>query len=210
MDILSKLLGGLARVKMMRLFLLNASTIFETRDIATRSKITQPTVRSELITLKTMGFVRQKSIIKEPVSKRKGLKKKQVTGYALNPSFPYLAQMRALLIDPDFLKQADLLERFKPTGKIKLLVAAGIFIQNEESRVDLLIVGDNLKRTAIEHIIRSLEAEIGRELIYALFETQDFIYRLNMYDKLVRDILDYPHDKIIDTQEFSTFPAKKS
>ena len=43
-----------------------------------------------------------------------------------------------------------------------------------------------------------------------LFETKEFIYRLNMYDKLVRDIIDYPHEVILQAKELSTQALKKA
>ena len=43
----------------------------------------------------------------------------------------------------------------------------------------------------------SIEAELGKELRYAAFETLDFQYRLGIYDKLIRDILDSQHQKIL-------------
>ena len=66
-----------------------------------------------------------------------------------------------------------------------------------------------MKRGRIEGGIRKLEAEIGMELAYTVFDTKEFIYRLNMYDKLVRDILDYPHEVILQTKELSTQILKK-
>ena len=60
-----------------------------------------------------------------------------------------------------------------------------------------------MKRGKIEEGIRKLEAEIGAELVYAIFDTKEFIYRLNMYDKLVRDILDYPHEVLLQAKELS-------
>jgi len=92
---------------------------------------------------------------------------------------------------------------------VKFLLVSGIFIKNKDSRVDLLIVGDKMKRGKIEEGIRKLEAEIGAELVYAIFETKEFIYRLNMYDKLVRDILDYPHEVLLQAKELSTQALKK-
>jgi len=89
-------------------------------------------------------------------------------------------------------------------------VVAGVFTKNEDSRVDLLIVGDKMKRAKIEAGIRRLEAEIGTELVYAVFETKEFIYRLSMYDKLVRDILDFPHEVLIQSKELSTQALKKT
>jgi hypothetical protein len=49
----------------------------------------------------------------------------------------------------------------------------------------------------LDNIIKSIEAEMGHEIRYAVFETKEFTYRLGMFDKLIRDILDYPHEKII-------------
>ena len=90
------------------------------------------------------------------------------------------------------------------------MIVSGVFIKNEDSRVDLLIVGDKMKRGKIEEGIRKLEAEIGAELVYAIFETKEFLYRLNMYDKLVRDIIDYPHEVLLQAKELSpTLIAKK-
>ena len=81
---------------------------------------------------------------------------------------------------------------------MKLIVLAGVFLQKEDSRADILIVGDELKKKSIENGLRAIEAEVGKELSYALFDTQDFLYRMNVYDKFVRDILDFPHEKVYD------------
>ena len=93
---------------------------------------------------------------------------------------------------------------------MKLVVTSGIFIKNHDSRVDLLIVGDKMKRGKIEEGIKRIEAEIGMELVYAVFETKEFLYRLNMYDKLVRDILDYPHEVVLPAKELSTQVLQKA
>ncbi len=101
---------------------------------------------------------------------------------------------------------------FKKVGQVKLVIISGLFIKNNDSRVDLLIVGDKLNRAKIENGIRKLEAEIGAELVYAIFDTKEFIYRFNMYDKLVRDILDYPHQVLLqgkELAELSTQSLKK-
>jgi hypothetical protein len=46
--------------------------------------------------------------------------------------------------------------------------------------------------------MRRLESEIGRELRYTMLVSEDFLYRLNMNDKLVRDTFDYPHRIVFD------------
>ena len=88
-------------------------------------------------------------------------------------------------------------KKFKRSGRVKLLLLSGVFNHNPGARLDLLVVGDNLKRPVVDRIIRSLESEIGKELAYAAFETSEFIYRASMYDKLIRDVIDFPHEKVI-------------
>jgi hypothetical protein len=124
--------------------------------------------------------------------------KKKVSNWHLEPNFEYLLPLQNLLINTRPLRPNEILKRLANVGKLKMVIVAGVFIQNLDSRVDLLIVGDNLKRASIDRIVKIMEAEIGKELVFAAFETADFHYRLGMYDKLIRDILDYPHQKLLD------------
>ena len=192
MEILEKILGNSARVKIMRLFLLNRSKGFTSKDIVKRSRVGRDIVRRELRLLSIVGFI----------------KKRNVSWY-FNSAFKYGGEFEDLLVRSDSLNKETILDNFKKVGRVKLVIASGLFIKNEDSRVDLLIVGDKMKRGKIEEGIRKLEAEIGTELVYAVFETKEFLYRLNMYDKLVRDILDYPHEVLLQTKELSTQALKK-
>ena len=206
MEILAKLFGSQARVRIMRLFLLNSEAIFEIEDIVSRSRVTKSNVRKELNALLSMGFVKSKIIIKEG---SRGAKKK-INAFYLNNSFRYLSSIRDVLVDPTLLVQEDLRDRFRPAGKIKLMIIAGVFIGESKSRVDLLLVGDKLKKNAINQIVKGLEAEIGKELDYVVFDGEEFKYRLDMYDKLVCDVLDLPHEKLIDNGQVSTYTYKTS
>lgn len=191
MEILGKLFGSTARVKLMRLFLLNPSTSFPTAEISKRSRVTVNTLKKELKLLNSVGYI-----------------KKRQKDWIFNASFKYTVELEDLLVNSDSVDNSSLYEVFKKAGKIKLLIAAGIFIKNKDSRVDLLIVGDRLKRAKIEDIIHKLESEIGTELAYAIFDSKEFTYRLNMYDKLIRDILDFPNEVVFQTKEFSTQSLK--
>lgn len=192
MEILGKILGSEARVKIMRLFLLNKSQSFKNKDIARRSRVNAPTVRRELKLLFSIGFVKKRSL-----------------DWSFNPSFKYAPELEGLLVSADTLDKEAILDNFKKAGRIKLLLVSGIFIKNKDSRVDLLVVGDKIKKGKIEDEVRKLEAEMGAELTYAIFDTKEFIYRLNMYDKLVRDILDFPHEVVLQAKELSTQALKK-
>ncbi|MDP3014173.1 MAG: hypothetical protein Q8M92_08040, partial [Candidatus Subteraquimicrobiales bacterium] len=132
--------------------------------------------------------------------------KKRAMNWYFNPLFKYSSEFEELLANPDTIDKEKIANNFKKTGKIKLLLISGVFIKNSDSRVDLLIVGDKIKRNKAEKEIHKLEAEIGTELTYAIFDTKEFSYRLNMYDKLIRDILDFPHEIILQAKELSPTP----
>lgn len=193
MEILGKILGSLARVKIMRLFLLNRNKSFKGKEIVKRSRVNPRVISRELKLLMSVGFI-----------------KKRTADYIFDPSFKYAHELEGLLVNSDTLNKQDIAGSLRRVGRVKLVIVSGIFIKNRDSRVDLLIVGDNMKRGKIEEEIRKLEAEIGAELVYAIFNTKEFIYRLNMYDKLIRDILDFPHEVLLQTKELSTQTLKKS
>lgn len=196
MEILGKILGNPARVKIMRLFLLNKGKGFKNSDITKRSRVSAEFVRRELRLLDSIGFVKKRS--------------KTSNEWCFNTLFKYASEFEHLLVRSDTLNKKVILDYFKKVGKVKLLIISGVFMKNNESRVDLLIVGDKMKRRKIDEGIKKLEAEIGVELVYAVFDTKEFIYRLNMYDKLVRDILDFPHSVVLQAKELSTQTLKKA
>jgi hypothetical protein len=185
MEILSKLFGSETKVKMMRLFLFNPETVFDAQDIADRSKSDISKVRRELSNMEKTGMVKKKV-------GRGGRK-----GFVLDPQFSYLVPLQNFLINVEPLQPKEIVNRFSRLGSIKLILVAGVFTQEPESRVDILVVGDHVKKAAMENTIKTLESEIGKELRYAYFTTDDFKYRLSMCDKLTRDILDYPHRKLV-------------
>lgn len=192
MEILGKILGNSARVKIMRLFLSNKGKGFNNKEVVKRSRVSPDMARREIRLLASVGFI-----------------KKHGDNWSFNALFKYGGDFEDLLLGSDILSKEAILETFKKVGRIKLIVVSGVFIKNPDSRVDLLIVGDKMKRSKIEEGIKKIEAEMGGELVYAVFDSKEFIYRLNMYDKLVRDILDYPHEIVLQTKELSSQSLKK-
>ena len=193
MDILEKLFGNVSRVKLLRLFLFNPGVIFTRSDIVTRSKVPKNKLAPELSLFKRIKFIKEKKIKTKIGEKFSGR-----IGFEFDPSFP-LGQSLKTLLNSDFLrKKANIAKRFKNCGRLKLVVLAGMFLDNYDGRIDLFIVGDQLKKKTIDSIIKTIEADIGRELSYSMLETEDFLYRLSSSDKFIRDVFDYPHERVID------------
>jgi putative NADH-flavin reductase len=111
--------------------------------------------------------------------------------------------LKNLLVDASPASRERMLKFFKNRGKIRLLVLGGIFAGDfsgdrlmDAERLDLLVVGET-KRTATEKFIKKIEAEVGKELNWTLMSTPEFERRLAMHDKLLRDLLDFPHEFLI-------------
>lgn len=192
MDTLQKLFGSAARVRVLRLFLMNPEGIFDIDDISKRSKISLAPLRKEVKMLLEIGFIKERRYLKLVPQKNGIFVKKSRTGYGLHPKFPYITPLKALVTEIS-VGRDDIAARFRGAGNIKLIVIAGIFLDEPDSRVDILIVGDKLNKPVIQNSLRHIEAELGKELTYAVMDTPEFDYRYGIYDKFIRDILDYPH-----------------
>ncbi len=198
-DILEKLFGSAAKVKIMRLFLFNPEGSFDIDQIIERSKVTPTAARQEITLLEKMGMLKDRSFFKDViVGRKKIVEKRRVNGWTLDQNFEYLKPLQSLLTHVSPKRNKYILRKLSRVGKLKLVIISGFFIQNWDSRVDLLVVGDNLKKGTLDNIVKTIESEMGKEIRYASFETPDFQYRLGVYDKLVRDILDYSHEAILD------------
>ncbi|MFC1615163.1 hypothetical protein ACFL22_01260, partial [Patescibacteria group bacterium] len=197
---LSKLFSSKPLIKIMRLFLLNPETSFESKDVVTRSKVTSAALRTEMKILHDIGFIKKKSFFKEKPTRSKTGKptKKRVQGWCLDDTFPHLHPLRILLTGSDVLDKKETIKKFQKAGKIKLIVLSGIFLKEENGRIDMLIVGDDIKKKSIDNTLKGVESEVGKELSYSVMNTKEFHYRLGMCDKFVRDILDYPHEILLD------------
>lgn len=178
---ISHLFGSEAKVKIMRLFVFNKTAIFTAKTVSDRVQTGPRVVRKELSSLIKAGLIH-----------------KRARGYVLNNEYDYLKAVERFLLEASPITEKEIIRKLSKTGAIRLILTSGVFKQDSEARVDLLVVGDKLKEGKLLKAISSLEAELGRELRYAAFETPDFKYRVGIYDKLVRDILDYPHRKLVD------------
>jgi len=201
MEILEKLFGSAARVKMLRLFVLNPGEVFDFDQVINRAKVDASEARREIHMMERIGLLRKKSFFKDVEvgkGKKMHVERHRVAGWTLDEFFSYREPLEHMLVHINPNRNTELLTKLQKVGKLKLVIISGLFIQNWDSRIDLLIVGDLLKKGTLENVIKTIESEIGKEIRYTAFETADFQYRLGIYDKLIRDILDFPHEKILD------------
>lgn len=198
MEILERLFGSSARVKVMKLFLFNPEELLEKTEIIKKTKCSSSSIQKELKDLSDIGLIKKRVFIQSTQMKSGKTKKKKVQGFILNTSFKYLNNLKNLLINNEPFNHNEIIKKMNKAGKIKLIVVSGLFIQEDDSRLDIFVVGDDLKERAVKAVIGKMESEIGKELRYSFFNTNDFKYRYSVCDRLVRDVFDYPHQVVVD------------
>lgn len=186
MDTLEKIFGGAARVKLMRLFLFNPTLYYETSDVVDRSKVDASRARREL------NFLAKVALIK------KSSRGKNTVVWYLNEKFPYLVEFQRLLLQTSLVHKQPIMKKISKIGRLKLIVFSGIFKELWDSRLDILVVADSAKKGTADSVMASIEAELGKEIRFAVLDSEDFKYRLGVGDRLIRDVLDYPHEVVLD------------
>ena len=152
--------------------------------------------------LKELGLIRASSarLATLPLGKTKVKRRfvaKRTKIFAANKDFPLFGELRALALKSAPHAKGPLAAKIKRVGAIKLAVLAGVFIDNPTSRVDMLLVGDGFKKVRLKALVQWLETKVGKELNYVAMSSSEFKYRMDMYDRFVRDIFEFPHETII-------------
>jgi DNA-binding Lrp family transcriptional regulator len=194
-DPLTILFGSQARVKLLRFFLFNPSKEFTFDDISKRARLVRRTARTEITALEKAGVIKKKQIYIEQEGSDKKVREQ---GYALNKKFEELQALQTFLFETAPINGKTVLTHLRKAGVIDFVCVAGIFVKDFEHRLDILLAMKKLPAGKVENAIRGLEAELGIEIRFAAFTSDDLIYRVGMYDKLIRDVFDYPHEILLD------------
>ncbi len=209
MTIVEKLLGGTSRVRAMRFFLQSPGRVVTSRELAKSAQISPRAAAHEISFLRALGLIKNANRTDE-VIRGKHLKRKKVAGVMLSHDFPMLGPLRNFIIGASPVSREKMTTYFKNHRSIMLVALGGIFVPHDEMvplddmlnlasdpQLDLLVVGSKVKRGKLEPFVKKIEAEVGKELVWALFTPSEFEYRLSMHDKFLRDLFDYPHELLI-------------
>ena len=139
---------------------------------------------------------KKKKSTKKPVARAQRFSGKK---YILNPDFEFLYELQDLILKSSPAQRDRMVRNINRLGRIKLAVISGIFLNKEQTEVgaDLLIVGDDIDRRKLKNFLINLEAEIGKEISFAMMDKEEFNYRLAMFDRFTRTMIEGPHDKLI-------------
>lgn len=203
MELLGKIFNNANRVKIMRLFLFSDGAPLTIDLVSDRSQVRKDSTRKELNSLTKIGLLLKKEftekVATKPTKKQPegGFKKVKQKGWMLNPKFILIEPLKSLLIDTELINSKEIVRRIRKAGNISMLVLSGLFVRDEGRKIDMLVVGDKVDEKILSRQISVIESEIGKELSYAFFSTEEFQYRMGMYDKLLRDVLENTHTTLV-------------
>lgn len=187
-EILNKLFGSPYRVKILRFFISNPSGSFYFKDLPSRLKLGNHIIRREFLVLSKINFLKSFKRDKDKDEK-----------WFLNHSFLFLKPLKNLILFASPISSNELIEKIKKAGRLKFVVLSGTLIEEEnDSKIDILVIGDNLNRSSFNRILKNIEAEVGKELSFVLMSVKEFLYRVDIRDKFVREILESPHEVVLD------------
>jgi DNA-binding Lrp family transcriptional regulator len=204
-DFLEKLIGNHARTRIIRVFIFNQSEPMTVARIAKRAGISSQAVSKEVNVLEKLGIVcKTKGVdIRKESEKNSHNRKtkhsaKQEIFWQVNPLFKHLRPLSSFIHEVSPIRYDNILSALKNTGRLSVVIVSGCFIGDITRPVDLIVVADNLNEERLLYSIKSLEPLTGREIRYSVFGSPEFSYRLTIQDRLIRDILDYPHIVLLD------------
>jgi len=153
------------------------------------------TARTEMNALERAGVIKKKStFIADPETG----KKSRATVYLLDKKFPELQALQTFLFETAPINGKTLVRHLRKVGTPDFVVISGVFVRDFEQRIDFMVAMKKYDEGKLENAIRALESELGIEIRFAAFTSDDLVYRVGMFDKLIRDVFDFPHEVIVD------------
>jgi len=205
-NFLEKLVGGRARARVLRVFVFNQTEPMTTTKVSKRAGVSAQAARREIKNMEKLGVIIQekRAVTQSQRPPKKARRKKskrgikQESAWLVNPQFKHLRALSSFVHEVSPIRYDNILNALKNTGRLSVVIASGCFIGDVTRPVDLIVVADNLNEDRLLHAIKSLEPLSGREIRYSAFGKPEFSYRLTIQDRLIRDILDYPHKVLLD------------
>lgn len=226
---LEKIFGSKARVKILKAFLMNPDEKFYIRQLARDLKLQVNSVRRELLNLEDFGLLYSDNNIKNsPLSslelnsssaettdleakelgvgkeseegeEEKGIKERKY--YQVNKNFILFPEIKSLIVKSQILTGESFIKKLKMICEPKFILLTGMFLNNDNSPTDVLIVAD-IEKDKLINIIHDLEAELGREVNFTAMDEKEFRYRQEVADVFLHGVLNSKKiillDKILD------------
>jgi len=198
-DFLSLLLANQSRARVIRTFISNESERMSVATIARRSGVSPRAAKLEITALLKMKLISQSKHMVPAIEGKKRAKKRMRTEdvWGLVVENKYVRALTSFVHEVSPAQYQDVERALKSTGRLSTVILSGLFVGDPSRPADLIISGDSVNERRVEKAVRTLEPKFGREIRYTILSTPEFRYRLTVQDRLLRDVLDFPHRILI-------------
>ena len=194
---INALFGSKTRVKLLNLFFNSPEEKFYVREISRIIDEQVNSVRRELTNLEGVG------VVKSSTEDRKIF-------YQANQRFKYYLPLRAIFAGVKMNESVSIDKKTSSIDKWKseienvqkemdILVLFGVLVDDVDSDVDMLIVGNNNNRK-LSNWASDIEKKEGRELNYMILSMEDFYYRYTTQDTFIKRLFESNYKIIFDKE----------
>ncbi len=169
---LKPLFSSGARVKLLKIFLLNPDEEFFIRELTRKLDEQINSIRRELDNLKKIG------LLKSRVRNRKKY-------FHVNKDFLIFNELRDIFVKAG-TNDEQMGRAISKMGEVHFLLLSGKFV-NKPSSVDLLLVGEVDKKKLQKYLDEKVKGK--KDIKFTIISKKDFLYRLECHDKFVKEIL---------------------
>ena len=177
---LNALFGSETRAKILNLLLVDPEKKYKLRELVRELGIPSATVRKELNHWTEFGLIKEED-----------------DSWGANKNFIIFPEIKALLIKAQILSSQKFIDGLKKIANPKFLALTGIFTSDTDAKTDMIIIGP-LKRAPFLKLISNLEKDLGRELNFTIMDEAEFIYRQEVMDIFIYNVLSGKNIILID------------
>lgn len=186
-QILDILLGSETRARVLKFFFRHLGESLRVGEVARVTRQNYNTTASYIEDLEKIGILKK--------TKGQG---NSGSLYTIDTKFKNYNALKDLVLQIFPISTTKIAEEIKKTGRIRLALLGGVFLNQESSGIDLFLVVDDIEEEKFKEFIADLEAQVGRELNYTSMDTAEFTYRHNIYDRFVQNIIKKHNIKLVD------------
>lgn len=190
---LEKLFGSKTRVLLLKLFLNNPNQPYFVRELARNLDSHLNAIRRELENLQDLQIIN----CFDKAEKVEGQANDNRKYYQLNPDFPFIEELRSVLVKSHLLMERALIGKVEKLGNIDLFLLSGLFVGRDDAPADMLIVG-GANRAKLARLVAAFEREVGRTINYTVLSKSDYAYRRALADRFLFDLLENKNIILID------------
>jgi predicted nucleotidyltransferase len=186
---LDKLIASSARVKILKLLLLNETERYYQREISDLTELPIRAVQRESAGLTEIGLLHR-------------IEDGNRVYFRVNPACPIFPELKRILLKTVALDSL-LSEALSGEEQIRVAFIYGSYAANEEtstSDIDLFVVG-SLSSRHLSAALRSVQAEIQREVSYHLVTSEELGERLEQGDGFLHNVIEGPKVFVVGDEE---------